>query len=245
MHDPMTVAFEIRWPIPKRRVLPNGAIWKDYKILISVWHCDPETDGTDDSCGWPWPNLSDRENKIIDEMVEWDLQFPYFTSDVTVQTSVMFNPKYEYRQQTAGDCLGMIAGAWDYIAWKRDKRRKLTVGEWWKVVSLAANPEDNLRAILSDQQTRPKDRATRFLWCVMRQYLGYHRPWYKHPRWHIRHWKIQCHPIQHLQRWLFSRCAGCGKRFTWGYSPGAKGWGNDGPRWFWSEPNVYHHECLK
>lgn len=36
MHDPKTVAHEIR--------IKN---WH----LVTIWHVDPETDGTDDSCG--------------------------------------------------------------------------------------------------------------------------------------------------------------------------------------------------
>lgn len=43
MHDPMTVAFEIKYP------------WKTRgyrEPLVTIWHVDPETDGTDDSCDW-------------------------------------------------------------------------------------------------------------------------------------------------------------------------------------------------
>jgi len=71
-----------------------------------------------------------------------------------------------------------------------------------------------------------------------------HRPWWKHPRWHVHHWSIQIHPILHLKRWLFSRCAGCGGRFTYGYSPTSTQWDTCGPRWFRGERKVYHHECL-
>src|SRR5438270_11469354 len=49
MHDPMTVAFEIRSPIKRKSNLwPKGY----RKSLITIWHVDPETDGTDDSCDW-------------------------------------------------------------------------------------------------------------------------------------------------------------------------------------------------
>lgn len=30
---------------------------------------------------------------------------------------------------------------------------------------------------------------------------------------HVRHLKLQVHLLQHLHRWLFVRCGGCGKRF--------------------------------
>ena len=49
MHDPMTVAFEIRSPIKrKNKFFPEGY----RQSLVTIWHVDPEKDGTDDSCGW-------------------------------------------------------------------------------------------------------------------------------------------------------------------------------------------------
>jgi hypothetical protein len=67
------------------------------------------------------------------------------------------------------------------------------------------------------------------------------RPWWKHPRYHVWHWKVQVNAILNLKRWLFSRCATCGKRFPWGYAPIADGWDSDGPRWFRGERGVRHH----
>lgn len=121
MHDPLTVAFEIRRPWPQRRRLLGGAHY--YPSLVTIWHKDPERNGTDDSCDWRRP-----------------------------------------------------------------------------------------------------------------------RPWYRHPRWHVHHWKVQVHFTQALKRYLFSRCSKCGGRFTWNYAP-MSGWSGGGPRWFRSEVGVYHHGC--
>lgn len=50
MHDPLTVAFTIPRPWPRRA---NWSTRRWYwPALVTVWHVDPETDGTDDSCGW-------------------------------------------------------------------------------------------------------------------------------------------------------------------------------------------------
>ena len=70
------------------------------------------------------------------------------------------------------------------------------------------------------------------------------RPWWKHPRWHFWHWKIQIHAVQNFKRWLFSRCAGCGKGFKWGYAPTSTSWHGHGPRWFRGESHTYHHDCV-
>lgn len=69
------------------------------------------------------------------------------------------------------------------------------------------------------------------------------RPWWRHPRWHVWHWKIVVHPVLSFKRWLFSRCATCGKGFRWGYAPVSSSWDSPGPRWFRGERNVRHHEC--
>jgi hypothetical protein len=123
MHDPMTVAFDLYFP--KFWTKKRNKRWHDWVFVMTIWHVDPETDGTDDSCRW-------------------------------------------FKEG---------------------------------------------------------------------------RPWYKHPRWHIHHWKIQIHFIQNLKRWAWSRCAKCGGRFKWGYAPISTHWYSKGPQWFHGEDHIYHHDC--
>lgn len=227
MHDPTSVAHDIRL---------FG------RSILTIWHVDPETDGTDDSCGWFSPKLTRREDKIIDDIANWEKDFPYYSSPHLPLTVV--NPKYNYKEILAGDCLAYVSGAWKHIAWDRDRRKKLTAAEWWSVVELSTTPSDNLRAILADREENVAYRVTRFFSCVMKAYLRHHRPWWKHPRWHIHHWQFQIHFIQTLRRWLFSRCTHCEKRFSWGYSPISTG-NSGGLRWFKSEENCYHHQCYE
>lgn len=54
MHDPKSVAHEIE-------------IFGKY--FITIWHVDPETDGSDDSCGWPWPKLTQRERDYAESLI--------------------------------------------------------------------------------------------------------------------------------------------------------------------------------
>ena len=58
MHDPMSVAFEIRYPWlaytkAERDARKNSEFTQTYRAsFITIWHVDPERDGSDDSCDW-------------------------------------------------------------------------------------------------------------------------------------------------------------------------------------------------
>lgn len=74
MHDPMTVAFEIKYPWRK---YPKGHQWfKDgyRESFITIWHIDPERCGDDDSCDWfgRKRKLNEKEEAIVEAM--WDLE---------------------------------------------------------------------------------------------------------------------------------------------------------------------------
>src|SRR5687767_14141855 len=68
MHDPMTVAFEIKYPwrkYPKGdKYFPDGY----REPFITVWHVDPEKRGSDDSCDWfgRRRKLNDRERALTE-----------------------------------------------------------------------------------------------------------------------------------------------------------------------------------
>ena len=83
--------------------------------------------------------------------------------------------------------------------------------------------------------------AVDFVWFHWRAKLG--RPWWRHPKWHLHHWSIQVHPWQAFRRWLFTRCAECGQRMPWGYSPVTDHWDAPRHRWWRTEVGVYHHDC--
>jgi hypothetical protein len=64
MHDPMTVAFTIRYPW---RDAPTKHFPAGYRhTFITVWHVDPEKRGNDDSCDWfgSHRKLNQREREL-------------------------------------------------------------------------------------------------------------------------------------------------------------------------------------
>lgn len=162
MYDPMTVVCDIHYPWSK-------------VFFITIWHIDPEKDGTDDSCDWfgRKRKLLPREKAIVDAV--WDLE--------TILDNHPFYP--------------------DHPAHK------------------AFQP---LHRAIND--------------------LSRKTGWRLHPRWHIWHWRLQIHPIQSLKRRLFTRCESCGKRFGRDEPVVSTDWKACGPRWFRSEPHVFHGRCL-
>jgi hypothetical protein len=61
--------------------------------------------------------------------------------------------------------------------------------------------------------------------------------------WCFRHWRIHVHPVRKAQRWLFTRCAHCGERFSWNYGPTTNHWDAPPHRWNESAVGLYHSEC--
>lgn len=168
MHDSMTVAFEIRYPwVARRNRKSRDKFLHTYHDpFITIWHCDPETDGTDDSCDW-------------------------------------FGSRFTKAQEAA-------------------------------IMQILDNPDDNIQGYFGDMD----EYSMRFIvTCVARftKRLFKPRPWWQHPRWHVWHWRLQVHPYQRLRRWLFTRCATCGKRFDWNESPCALGW---------HDRAVHHMRCV-
>lgn len=119
----------------------------------------------------------------------------------------------------------------------------LSIAEIEVVSRLLDNPDDNLRGYFAgiDDDDHVRWLVGRIVHNTRRRFKP--RPWWRHPRWHVWHWQLQCHPLQAFKRWAFSRCGGCGKRFTWGYSPVSASWHGTGPRWFRGERDVFHREC--
>lgn len=249
MHDPMTVAFDFRYPWFQYRPWPKSAkTWDEVKnkrrrsphwregyreTFATLWHADPETDGSDDSCGWSRPKLTKQETEKIEKEMRWildDLFEVVPEEDRTVRAKIGIGP------------IQGIFTIYERTAWFLWRKR--VPAEWLThIISLASNPMDSW---IREFNGSPVDLYSirRIPYFAARNMKGLMRPWWKHPRYHFWHWKLTIHPLQQLKRWLFSRCAGCGDRFTYGYSPHTYSWHGTGPRWFRGESSVYHSDCL-
>lgn len=245
MHDPKTVAFEIRYPWKAYRN-PRNDFERGYRrSFVTIWHVDPEADGSDDSCDWfgGRKGRSERAEKLLDELVSWELGHQYFTAASLASTEV---EGYGLRQVSPGDAFALVTTAMRTIAWRLDQR-SMDSALLAECARLACNEHDNFRGSFivypedygGSRENQIRNMFSSLLGC----YLRFRRPWYKHPRWHIRHWKVQVHFIQAFKRWAFSRCCRCGGRFAWEESPCTNSWDSTGPRWFRGESQVYHSRC--
>lgn len=219
MHDPMTVAFEIR-KIPWRGDFLDNKNNKFNAPVITVWHVDPESDGSDDSCGWtfPKPNMN----------AEWCRDF---VGDVKY-TAEHFG--LEKQRKIEGKVAFWIL--WIQRCSFRHRGKGLSQTELNRELFKMSYPGNR------DEDYLEED-VDRLAWIFIRNYLSLIRPWYKHPKWHIWHWRIQVIPIQQFKRWAFSRCCKCGGRFSFGESPVSHSWYGSKPSWFKSEPNIEHMGC--
>jgi len=247
MHDPMTVAFEIKYPW-KHYKNPTNDFEKKYRdMFITIWHVDPETDGSDDSCGWFMRSRHGDKNileKIVKEFeFNWDRSWTtedklktycsgYFKSDGTMNMSVH------------GIVLDLFIRAayivFNYNSKKTDKYLNKNLAQ---ILHFAENPIDSLHTSLTRKfenacneaydDNKKKEWIRNTASVVYGVILRHLRPWYKHPRWHIHHWKIQIEPLQRIRRFLFDRCCLCGKRFKY----------NETPLGNWDGDKIWHQSC--
>lgn len=227
MHDPMTLAFSIKSPIER-----NGY----RESLVDIWHVDPEKDGTDDSCGW-FMRARHGDKKVL-ERIQSDFDFEY---------------KYWFHEHNGMPKMSIHAivlqmfskAAWIYFGYNRKKHLKFMKDQLFEILQFAENPIDSLNtSIVQTYGESPKqDRIEKFASVIYGWILRETRPWWKHPRFHFRHYKINVIPLMLFKRWAFSRCHICKKGFKWGTSICTNSWNSEGPQWFKSERGVYHSEC--
>lgn len=261
MYDPMTVAFDIKYPWFRRGAWPHrwtflpaswrsDRHWKDgyRETAITIWHVDPVHDAHekglrgDDSCGWFTPPTTPAEREAVAKLGRQ-------------QYSTLFSRRHYIQRGESFAQMGNEPSPYDavYWAWRAikyqgrsgwmygDRKPGLSRREEEAVRLLATNPVDNVQHTV--ERVLSEEACAEFFGIVHRAFVRHHRPRWKHPRWHVHHWRIQINVVGSLKRWLFTRCCRCGNGFAWGAAVHTDSWHGTGPRWFRSEANVYHADC--
>jgi len=240
MHDPKTVAFDIRLPWPGRQ----------YGIqLATIWHCDPERDGTDDSCGW-FPRARHGNQATLERIIksfEREFDDVYRSDSGRVYLRGLFAPNGEPHFSVSGIVLNLFFRAANEVFRCNGRTNWKTSRRWMQrhlfdLLFFAENTTDSLRDSITrtfeigcGEKYTPEARSERIRALASSIYgwiLRAERPWWKHPRWHVWHWRLQFHPWQNLKRRWWDKCCLCGKR---GFKTTALGtWGGD---------RMWHQEC--
>lgn len=244
MHDPCSVAFDIKYPWWNHRPWPKGVRhFEDISVpaqrkysphfkhgyrdtLVTIWHKDPERDGSDDSCGYCFPKLNERQRERLKNLAWSESNYPYF---LRCKSKEWNGTRHEAEVLYRGLVL-LVADVIDI---------PMTFDEAARIASRAIHHADcvdpagsfcflaGYHSNLMEGQSEhsPEDdrywRRERFVGIasgVARSLLKDRRRWWRHPKRHIHHWRIQIHPLQKLRRWLFTRCATCGHRLGWNES---------------------------
>lgn len=219
MHDPMTVAHEIYMGRKKKK---SG---RYRSPLITIWHVDPETDGTDDSCGYSRYKLTKADREYIKSVAK-----DQFSQLYARKEALREEKSYAYVCYNQ-DIYGAIYWLWRRFAkgkarWQYGK--SLPLRDLQYVYQLATNPVDNFQSY----KNNTIEEFEEFTSLIFKAYKSYKRPWYKHPKWHIQHWRIQFHPWNRIKRRYWDKCAVCGRRGFKGSAIGE-----------WSGNKIWHEEC--
>lgn len=210
MHDPCTLAFEI---FLGRKQKKNG----NYRTpFITIWHKDPEKDGTDDSCGW-FIRARHVDPEII-RLVKREFEFNF-------KHNYWFNSKGDPKFSTLGIALNMYTlASWQICMYlhnnqpsnaaRRDHKRFMKK-YLYDIMWFAENPTDSLHdAIHLTFGYEPEEaRINHFTNIIVADIMRKRQKWYQHPRWHIHHWEITFPWFRSLYRRYIERCDRCRKRF--------------------------------
>lgn len=190
MYDPLTVAHEIRWPWKNKHGYRSS--------ILTIWHKDPEKDGTDDSCGYSRPKLTKADREYVQTVAKEQFRQMYARKEALRE-----GKEYAYLCYNQ-DIYGAIYWLWRHfgkgkVVWQYGKH--LSNRELQYVYLLATNPVDNFQSY----KNNTLEEFETFVSLVYKAYKTFKRPWHKHPRWHIHHWRIQFRPWQNLKRRYFDK----------------------------------------
>lgn len=141
---------------------------------VEIWHVDPCIGGNSDSAGWVIPHLSElQHDRSLAVAEEWKRVFPMKSFD------------FEW------SAIELLTGVWFDIKWQEHRSRTISRGEKALLMRFATNPVDNLRHNACEAMLNGGDRIERLVRLLYRHFLNHHRPWYRHPRWNFRRWRVE------------------------------------------------------
>lgn len=183
---------------------------------FTLWHHDPcRGPGGDDSCGF-FMRSYHGDKKVLDAITrdfeyDWDRVYMPDEREHDPDDGV-FKRKIYHRGffKPDGDPVlsvhGVVLNLFFIAALKVFRTRRKAVAylnaNLFEILFFAENPIDSMRdgivrtfAKGCDEPYTParrKERIESMASCIYGYILRDTRPWWKHPRWHVHHWRISC-----------------------------------------------------
>jgi hypothetical protein len=178
----------------------------------------------DDSCGW-FKRASHGDPEVLAKIVkafefDWDRSWSPSREDHEPEDGPFVKHVYScgYFHQGSGQphfsvqgitlnlffvAAGIVFNTDGRRNWKRSK--KFMRDHLFDILMFAENPTDSLHDGLTrkfqigcgEEQTERtrKERIESMASCIYGWILRAEQPWYRHPRWHVHHWRISCYPF--------------------------------------------------
>jgi len=170
---------------------------------FTLWHHDPcRGPGGDDSCGWFM--RAHHGNKETLAKIERAIAFHFdntYKSDSSGQVYLrgLFCPNGDPNFSVMGIVLNMFFDATNVFFHDWKKSRAWMRKNLFDILMFAENPTDSLRdgivGTFRDEKFDREERIHAYATCIYGWILREQRPWYRHPRWHVHHWRISCRPF--------------------------------------------------
>lgn len=221
--------MEARWWIPK---------WLAGFTLFTLWHKDPDRKGDDDSCGW-FKRARHGDKAVLEKIVkrfEFDWDGVFKSDDGSVYPCGYFNVGGMPRFSVHGIVLNLMFLAGIEVLGSRKTASRFCQKNLFEILLFAENPTDSLHDTLTlkwGKDEKREERIRNLASCIYGYLLRETQPWYRHPRWHVLHWRLQIHFWQTIRRALFDRCVKCGRGFRWGETAISS----------WSGESIWHARC--
>lgn len=254
----MTVAFEIKypwwkhkpWPKKHRHAIDRSFEWKHRipdemkkgresmwdtgyrETFITIWHVDPEKGGSDDSCGWFYPRLTNWQKERLWNGAWGESRNPHFLACGGRE----WEGTYTEAVSLYAGMIALVVRLLDLkVSFEKIQRmavERIHISDCCRPENVFCFEPGYHTNSTTDSQRDRQDHFYGILCGIARCLLDDLRPWWKHPKWHVWHWKLQIHPLQNFIRRHWTKCCKCGKR---GFKKGAM---SD-----WNGTRIWHDEC--
>lgn len=181
--------------------------------LAEIWHKDPCTDGSDDSCGrFMRSRHGDKKTLAAIE------------SRMRIDWKHWFSESGDQLMSTPGIALQMFwIGAWEFFGSKNSKRATRWMRRnLYDILQFSENPIDGLHDSITGKYGQDREamegRVHSFALIIHGWLLRDNRPWWKSPSFHVHHYRINIPLFRSLRRLLWDRCCQCGKTLGWNKS---------------------------